>query len=201
MHVSGIILAGGKSRRMGTDKRTLTIADGLTLLDSVESVLLAFCDEVIVVNNKDVKDRSESVKEVVDIYSGAGPLAGIHAGLAAAKNETAFVVACDMPFIEEDLIRYLLSLSSDYDVTVLKQGDKAETLHAVYKKSALTVIEDSLAAGEFKVSTIFQKLRVKYIDVSEIPDKFDYQRILLNINRPEDYAQAVSRWKKFSENN
>lgn len=196
MRVSGIILAGGKSQRMGIDKRMLPIGDGLTLLDSVEQVLLSCCDEVIVVNNKDKKVRSNLVKEVTDIYIGAGPLGGIHAGLSVAKNETTFVVACDMPFIDVQLIKYLLSCSDGYDITVLKEDDKIETLHAVYHKNALPVIEKALQAGEYKVSNIFQNLEVNYIDIKELGESYDYQRVFSNINRPEDYLVATKQWKK-----
>lgn len=196
MRVSGIILAGGKSRRMGTDKRELPISDGLTLLDSVEQKLLSCCDEVIVVNNKNSIKRSKSIIEVSDIYLNAGPLAGIHAGLSAAKYETAFVAACDMPFIDVQLIKYLLVQSAGYDITVLKQGEKVETLFAVYCKSALKEIEKALELEHYKVSAIFRKLQVNYIDVLDIKESYDYERILLNINRPEDYQTAILQWKE-----
>lgn len=193
MQVTGIILAGGKSRRMGRDKSTLELVAGLSLLDSVEQALLQISDDVIVVNNKDERVRSSQVREVTDVYVGGGPLAGIHAGLQAARHETAFVVACDMPFIDLDLINYLLAASAGYDVTILRDGDRLEALHAVYRKSALPVIERSLAEGSYKVTAILSQLQVNYIDVETIAGDYDYQRILTNINRPEDYEAAIER--------
>jgi molybdenum cofactor guanylyltransferase len=195
--LSAAVLAGGRSSRMGTDKALLRVG-GRTLLERVIEVLQTTSDEVHIIG-----DRPEyhgfGVKVVADLHPGTGPLGGIATAIATASCEQVLVVACDMPFLSADLIRAMAMVPRDYDVLVpvtaaerSQQGDGQtfEALHAIYSKSCLPAIQESLNRREYRAVGFFHKVRVKQLEESWLR-RFDPElRSLMNTNDAEELGNA-----------
>jgi len=186
-----IILAGGRSRRLGLDKALLRL-DEETLLETTVKKVATLSDEVIVAGGP-LPYPLPGARLVADVHPGCGPLGGIHAGLAVASNFHSLVVACDMPFLNVGLLRYLMEMAPGHDVVIPRLGDKLEPLHALYSKNCLGPIEGLIERGDFKIIHFFPGVRVRYIGREEI-ERFDPEHLsFLNINTPEDLEQARKR--------
>ncbi|MDD4875820.1 MAG: molybdenum cofactor guanylyltransferase [Dehalococcoidales bacterium] len=204
LKTSGIVLSGGKSLRFGSDKSMLTIGNK-SFLERVVSVINILCDEIIVVAlpSADLSELSQNPKIKIksDIYPDKGPLAGIHTGLSAAISDYSIVVACDMPFLQQDLLHYMISISAEYDVVIPRTGNLIEPLHAVYNKRCLDIIEGLLNMGIRKISDLLPLVKVRYVDEKEI-DKYDPQRIsFFNINTRQDLERAMQLIKSKENSN
>ncbi|MGQ9627519.1 MAG: molybdenum cofactor guanylyltransferase [Anaerolineae bacterium] len=187
--VSAIVLAGGKSSRFGQDKAFLEFG-GEALIARVISRLAQIGREVIIVTNAMEKFSSMKANLVKDFYPGRGSLGGIYSGLRAARYPYGLVVACDMPFLNPELLRYLVSLASGYDVVIPRLAGLPEPLHAVYSKNCLPPIDRLLASGGRKIIDFFPEVRVRYVEDEEIA-RFDPQKLsFFNINIPEDLEEA-----------
>lgn len=139
--MTGIILAGGKNSRMGTNKAFLKL-DGILLIERIKAVLNELFPEIIIVTNDPLSyTRLFSAVIVTDIYKNKGALGGIYAGLFFASENHAFITACDMPFINKDLIAHLAGLAANYDIVVPQGADGMQPLHAVYSKNCLAPIK------------------------------------------------------------
>ena len=129
-------------------------------------------------------------KAVVDIYPDCGSLGGIFTGLSAAANEWAFVVACDMPFLNAELIGRMLSLRTGYDAVVPMLDGYPEPTHSAYSKACLPHIERRLEARRLRIAGFFDDVRVRYVSEEEV-DALDAGRLsFFNVNTPEDLARA-----------
>ncbi|MFH0941852.1 MAG: molybdenum cofactor guanylyltransferase [Chloroflexota bacterium] len=194
MDTSGIILAGGKGRRLGCRDKASEIINHGRLLERVVSSL-SFLDSIIIVTGdaRQVLPRLEGtppVKVVADVYPGKGPLGGIYSGLAASGTPRNLVVACDMPFLNQGLLRYLIEVSDKFDAVVLRLGEALEPLHAVYSKSCLEPIKRMLAKGNLNVRQLFDMVRVRYVTTEEI-ERFDPEHLsFFNINTRQDLKLA-----------
>jgi len=189
--ITSIILAGGKSSRMGKDKAGLKLDGRLMILQSIARKLLTISDEVIVATDgRRYDDLIIRVKWVDDVYPGAGSLVGLYSGLKEASSDYALVVACDMPFLNLELLRYMIALPRDYDILAPRMGDKIEPLHAIYSRNCLTAIARLLEAGHKKIMDLYDEVRVRYIS-QEVIDKYDPEhRSFFNINTPDQLAEA-----------
>jgi len=193
LDISGIVLAGGKGLRLGRDK-ALEIVGNKSLLQRVVSNLSFFnCDIIIVTAGEQslpqLIDYPES-RIVTDTYPGKGALGGICTGLAVSDSLYNLVVACDMPFLNHDLLRYMIQLSPSFDVVVPRLGNMVEPLHAVYSKNCLTSVESLLKQGSLSVTRLFTLVRVRYVEAEEI-DRFDPKHLsFFNINTEADLNRA-----------
>ncbi|MDY6877208.1 MAG: molybdenum cofactor guanylyltransferase [Chloroflexota bacterium] len=189
--LSGVILAGGKSTRLGRDK-ILVELEGQPLIARILDVLAQLTGDLIVVTSMAPRLFPPSVRVVADRYVGAGVLAGVHAGLLAARKELALVVACDMPFLNLDLLRHVIALAYDADIVVPRWTD-VEPLHAIYRPATcLEPIERALARGERRIISFYDGLRVRYVERDEIA-QFDPQGLsFFNVNSPKDWQRASS---------
>jgi molybdopterin-guanine dinucleotide biosynthesis protein A len=189
--VSAIIQAGGQSRRMGTDKALIDY-QGRPILAHVIDTLRQLSDDVLVVSNRsDVYGPLGGpfgACVVPDYDPPSGPLGGIAAGLAAMNHELAIVVACDMPFLNLDLLRYLIERATDFDAVVPLTGDQFEPLHAIYRRSCLAAIQHRLANNERRVISFFQDVRLSVIPEAEWHVIDPTGRSLSNLNTPDDLA-------------
>ena len=195
MGVSGIVLAGGLSRRLGRDK-ALEPFQGQPLISRVIGRLDTLTDEtVVVVNNEaraEVLPLPKDAKTAVDIYPDSGSLGGIFTGLAAASNDWGLAVACDMPFLNDDLMKHMLELRPGYDAIVPVPDGYPEPTHALYSKECLPHIERRLKTGQLKIAGFFDDVRVRYVGADEI-DRFDSERLsFFNVNTPEDLSRALT---------
>jgi molybdopterin-guanine dinucleotide biosynthesis protein A len=187
--VSAIIQAGGQSRRMGTDKALIDY-HGRPILAHVIDTLRQLSDDVLVVSNRsDVYSPIAALlvaRLVPDYDPPSGPLGGIAAGLSAMRHELAIVVACDMPFLNLDLIRYLIERATDFDAVVPQTGDQYEPLHAVYRRSCLVAIQRRLANNERRVISFFQDVRLSVVSEAEWRVIDPTGRSVSNLNTPAD---------------
>ena len=189
--VSVVILAGGQSRRLGMDKSLLEL-DGRSLLARTVDKVAALSDDIVVVTNKQENYEHLALKArfVPDEQPGAGALMGVYSGLKAATYNSALAVACDMPFLNVPLLRYMLPMSTSHDVVVPRMGHFLEPLHAIYSKRCLPFMATLLARGRKQIIAFFDDVEVKYVEAHEIA-RFDPQRLsFLNVNFPDDWQLA-----------
>jgi molybdopterin-guanine dinucleotide biosynthesis protein A len=185
--ISAIIQAGGQSRRMGTDKALIDY-QGRPILAHVIDTVRQLSDDVLVVANRSDVYGSFGARVVPDFDPPVGPLGGIAAGLAAMDHELSIVVACDMPFLNLDLFRYLIERAADVDAVVPLTGDQFEPLHAVYRRSCLAAIQRRLANNERRVISFFQDVRLSAVPEAEWRAIDPTGRSLSNLNTPADLA-------------
>lgn len=181
-NATAIIMAGGNSSRMGTDKSILPL-EGKPMIERIcEPLRGAFNQILISANDKD-KFAFLDEQVVTDKVPGQGPLMGIASALQISDNELNFVVACDIPRVNLPLVRRMLAEAEDVDIVVpVNRDGKYEPLFAVYRKSTLAAINDILACGGRKISDVFGRCKVKYIEL----DDTDW---LVNINTMAEYEK------------
>lgn len=173
---------------MGLDKALLRLDDN-TLLEAAVRKMAALGDEVIITGGH-FHYSLPGARLVADIYPSCGPLSGIHAGLTAASNFHSLVVACDMPFLNVELLQYMVGMAPGYDVVIPRLGDKLEPLHALYSKNCLGPIEGLIERRDFRIIHFFSEVRVCYIEREAI-ERFDPEHLsFVNINTPEDLERA-----------
>lgn len=208
---SGVVLAGGASRRMGRDKAWIEF-EGRALIERVIAALTPVCQEIVVVANDRAAYEKLGVKLVGDVLPGKGALGGIYSGLSAAQCDYALAVACDLPFLNAALLRYLLRLAPAYDVVIPRvpaanpapraQGQAApgelpsakdanlHPLHAVYSKRCLAPMLARLRADELRLISFHADVHVRVVTETEIA-RYDPQFLsFLNTNTPEELAFA-----------
>jgi len=190
--MTSIILAGGKSLRLGRSKSLENIG-GRSLIQWVVDCLAILSTEIIVATNQgEVFPCSSPVKirMVADIYPGKGPLAGIYSGLRASSSSQAIIVGCDTPFLNVSLLAYMAKNIDQYDVVLPRIGEMVEPLCAVYSKSCLVSIKALLEQNKLRVSKLFGAVKVRYIEEGEI-NIFDPEHLsFFNINSQADLEKA-----------
>jgi molybdenum cofactor guanylyltransferase len=192
-NASAIVLAGGRSSRMGTAK-ALLLFDGEPLIVHIVAALRQLFAEVVVVSAPGQDLPAIPARLVRDDVAHQGPVGGIYYGLKALTNDVGFVTACDCAFLSPPLIAHLVSQISGHDVVVPYWHDRFQPVHAVYRRSVLPMLEQQLARGELRPVSLFEKVRTRKIEHDEIR-QFDPQgSSFFNMNTPDDYAEAVRRW-------
>lgn len=183
--VSAVVLAGGQSRRMGRDKALIDY-QGRPIIAHVIDTLRALSDDIVVVSNRLDLYAPFGARVVPDYEPPCGPLGGIAAGLQAALCSLAVVVACDMPFLNVTLLRWLLDLAAGYDAVVPKTADEFEPLHAVYRRECHDPIVRRLERGERRVISFFADVRLRPVLEPEWRALDPAGRSLVNLNTPDD---------------
>ncbi len=191
--VSAVVLAGGLSRRLGRDKAVEPLG-GEPLIGRVLSRVAQVADETVVVLNDAARAAKlplgEDVVTVVDRYPNSGSLGGIFTGLEAARAEWVIVVACDMPFLNVELLRRILSLRAGRDAVVPVVEGRPEPTHAAYSKRCLPHIERRLQANDLKISRFFEHVDVEYLPQSAV-DELDAGHLsFFNVNTEQDLERA-----------
>ncbi len=190
--ITGAILAGGTSSRMGTNKSLLEV-HGTPLIQLVYEQLARLFPEVILITNSPDDYPFLPCRSIADAFPGAGSLAGVHAALTASSTERAFIVACDMPWLSADLIHYLCAHAGDHDVTVATSPDGLEPLHAIYSKGCLPLITEWLHGDKRCIYDLYPLLDTKEIPWSEINDLSGATESFRNINTPTDYQMLITK--------
>ncbi|OGX23616.1 MAG: hypothetical protein A3J51_06770 [Omnitrophica WOR_2 bacterium RIFCSPHIGHO2_02_FULL_45_21] len=205
MELNAIILAGGRNTRMqGEDKAFIEIEGKpivariieklKTLLSPVQNYCASSKEkeisngvrQIIVVTNSPEKYVSFKVKTIKDEHPGKGPLMGIYCGLKASSCKYNFVVACDMPFINTSLIKFIIDNRDNYDIVISRVSEKFHTLFGLYSKSCIPVMEEMLEKNELRIRSIFPKLNARFLSRQEI-ERIDPGLLsLVNINTPEE---------------
>lgn len=201
--ISSVILAGGKSKRFGKNKAFLKIG-GRILIDQIVEKMGRLSNEIIIVTNilkkfdyLPKKFDYLNVKLIKDIIPYKGSLGGIYSGLLFAKNNSIFVVACDMPFLNIPLLKYIISFFQDYDVVIPKINNFFEPLHAIYSKKCIKPIKRLIDENNLKIIDFFKDVNVKFVKKNEI-EKFDPDFLsIFNINTLEDLKIVKEKVRRF----
>ncbi len=196
MKITGIVLCGGRSTRMGRDKASLPFGDE-TLLERAIRVVREVADEVIVVTRK-VEGGGNPfwgvpVCLVHDPVANLGPLAGIAAGLSASTTDLNIVIACDMPLIRPAVLQRLVDLRGDADICLAVVDGQASPLCAVYRAGVAGVAQELLASGERRVMALLDRVHTQRVDAAAFRDIDPDLESFLSCNTPEEFEKARTR--------
>lgn len=198
--VTGVILAGGKSRRMGENKALMRLGDN-SLIGHVIHRMCLVTNELLLITNSPAEYAHLDVPMHGDILPGTGALGGIYTGLKRASHNTVLCVACDSPFVEPKLLTYLVSVLGEYDAVMpythreihASHNDvqiTLQTLCAAYSKRCLPIIKSMLRDSELRVHALQERAHIKRVS-PEIWQAFDPEGMsFFNINTPEDFESA-----------
>lgn len=182
MKITGIIVAGGKSSRMGFDKG-MSVFRGKKFIDYTLTALLPNVDEVIIIaNNTHYDYLGYPVYE--DVVKNCGPLGGIYTGLLKSKTEKNFVISCDMPFVSKETIAYIISKVDESEITVPVHDEQLEPLCAVYSKACTETIKQLVDKKIWKLQDALRYFKTNYIYAADT--EFLSAKNFININTPEE---------------
>jgi molybdopterin-guanine dinucleotide biosynthesis protein A len=184
------ILAGGRSTRFGGRDKSALVFGGRSILERQITELLRVTDDILVVGEPPTVVRSDArVRLVPDRVSGCGPLGGLDAALAAARDDVVAIVACDMPFVTAALLTHLLDLAQDTDAVVPRTERGYHPLCAVYTRACHPVVARRLADRRLAMTGLLEEVRVRELTSGEIDAFGDRHRLLANVNTPADYEE------------
>jgi len=184
----GIVLAGGASRRMGRPKADLEFG-GTSLLERVVERVRGAADEVVVVGAPRAAARLK-LRSADDWIAGAGPLAGLAGGLAVAPAGLHALVACDLPFVDAEILRRLAAIGAGFEAVVPEVDGRRHPLCALYDRSCLAEARACLEAGERRMEDLLARVRVRAVAPREVqPARLE--RAVINVNTPEEYRRAL----------
>ena len=195
--LDGVVLAGGSSRRLGLDKAMLTFGDA-PLLKIVVDRVTQVCDHVVVAVDQPERyqELRLSAKLVADAAPGLGPISGLQSGLQACDAEHILVVACDLPFLNVELLRFMADLPRTYQALVPWSESRWQPLCAIYARSCLKVVDAMVSAGGGSMHKLLDQLDVQRPDEEEIR-RLDPQRLsFLNLNERSDLDKARAIWTR-----
>lgn len=200
MQATGIIMAGGRSSRMGTNKALLSIG-GKTVIERIVTELSKIVSDIVIVTNTPEEYQFLGLPMIEDQWKDMGPLAGIHAGLTASRTEKNLVVACDMPFISAQLGGVLLNLLDDYQIAVPDISGQLHPLFAAYRKDTLGEISHSLQNQTLRIRQFFKHTNTKYVTEACLQKlQYHYQeQHFFNMNHPDDFARALKMETDFNQ--
>lgn len=184
-NVTGVVLVGGKSSRMGRDKATLPI-DGEPLVNKVLAALRTCLPDLILIGNRPERFDKYELPIFPDIHPGSA-LGGLHTGLSRAKTPYIFASACDLPFASPHILRYLISVGDGFDATVPLSGEHPEPLFSLYHKNCLDPMEQLLKAGNYRIRDLFPLVRTRFVPEAEFAGTGEGERPFLNINTVDEY--------------
>jgi molybdopterin-guanine dinucleotide biosynthesis protein A len=178
--VTGILLAGGQSRRMGRDKALLVVDGEMLFLRSL-ALLQRYFPKVLIAGDRPDLARL-NVPAIADLYPGSA-LGGLYTGLVSAQTDWIFVAPCDMPFPDGRLVELLLSQRQDVDAVVPRTPMGYEPVFAAYHRHCLPCMAEMLRSNQHRIYDFYQRIAIRYLDWQQMPA--DWQRSLLNLNTPE----------------
>lgn len=190
--VTGVILSGGQSSRMGQNKALMRLGER-RLIDRVVDVLSEVFTELLLVTNTPDVYADLGLAMAGDIFPHKGSLGGIYSAIHHAATPYCFVVACDMPFLNTTVMRYMMSQMTGYDVVMPDIEGNTQPLHAIYSKACLIPIQQRLVANRLKIVGFLPDVRVRTVTTDEI-QHFDPQLLAFqNLNTPEEFQMAAER--------
>ncbi len=194
--MTGIILSGGKSRRMGANKALMHVGEE-RLIDRTVSLFKDIFPEVIIVTNSPLDYLDQDCTIVTDIIKGKGPLGGIYTGLFFASDENIFTTACDMPFLSRPFIEYMAERCADFDIVVPELPDGLQPLHAIYSRRCLAAIKRTIDKDQLKITGFYKGLK-KLVIPENVVKRFDPEGMMfVNINTQKD-LERISSWKNLT---
>ena len=191
-HVTGVILAGGSSKRYGQNKAFLKIGN-VRLIENILKEMQSIFQRVILITNERKKYEYLEIPIFEDIVKGFGPLGGIYTGLMSIPDQAGFFIACDMPFINRQLVRYMVDMKKDHHGAVIPLvAHEVEPLHAIYTKICVKHIKDLIDSYRCQIRLFFDHIPVRYVKEDEIKQFCNPNRVFLNINTPDEFAKIQS---------
>jgi len=175
------ILSGGKSSRMGINK-ALASLNGIKVIEYILARLQPHFDELLIVTNEPELYEEYPARVITDIFPCKGPIAGIHAALKNTSRAQIFVLSCDMPFVNADMINYMMERAADYDSVVPVIGGRLQPTAAVYNQSCLPLLTDCLENDKLKLTRIFDDLNALYLDETDLSCFGLAAEVFFNIN-------------------
>ncbi len=191
--ITGIILAGGKSTRMGVNKSFLKI-DEITIIERIAELMKSLFSEVIIITNEINEYEFLKLPLYQDIYKEKGPLGGIHSGLVNSKTEKNFFISCDIPLMTKEMIAHIVNYKTEKPIVFCEAAGYHQPLAGVYKKNVLPMIEEVLNrsknANDNSLHLFLKKVDSEIIQPQNL--EFYDDRIFFNVNNPEDYQYLLS---------
>jgi molybdopterin-guanine dinucleotide biosynthesis protein A len=196
--ITGVILAGGKSSRMGVNKSFLKLGNQ-TIIERLVDLMKSIFSEIIIITNTPDEYKFLNIPLYEDIYKWKGPLAGIHSALIHSKSERIFVLACDLPFVSKEMIEYILDYPTAKPVVFCQAGGFHQPLVGIYSKSILPNVENFLSSNDFSdksFHTFLKTIDVEIIHPENLP--FYKEELFFNLNTTEDYLKLIDLWQTFT---
>ena len=187
--VTGVILAGGESSRMGSDKALLTI-DGVSFLERIRQTLSGVLGDVVISARDEIGYSVPGARVIGDVYKNCGPLAGIHAALLAIPTSRAFIVSCDLPLVTPEACLRMLTTEAPDDVVVARRESRLQPLFGLYHKKILPELERSLRQNRFSVLDFLDGVDVTIVDLGPSAG-------LVNVNTPGEYADILPATRRY----
>ncbi len=183
--MAAIILAGGKSVRMGENKAFIEV-DGLPIITRIYTLLKDLFQEVIIVTNQKDSFRNFDSKIYTDLLPDKGALGGLYTGIFFSSFQYSFCVACDMPFIKKSLVQYIIQNTKGEDVIVPRTSDGLQPLHAIYSKNCLKPMRKIIEQGKYKIIDFYHLVRVKIVEENDFLTLDPLRESFINVNTPEE---------------
>jgi molybdenum cofactor guanylyltransferase len=188
--MTGVVLAGGRSTRMGTNKALLEF-DGIRLIERLVRTIRPLFREIAIVANDPETYAYLGVPIWADRIPGKGSLGGIYTAVYHSTFPQTFCIACDMPFPNPTVIAYLRDLASGYDVVVPRTADGYQPLHAFYSQTCLPPMEAMIYADRLKIDRLFPAVRLRTVEENELRPMDPSLLCFVNVNTQEELAAAA----------
>lgn len=182
---SCVLLAGGQSSRMGTNKALLRFADGVTVIERIISRVAPLCEEIVVITNMPDDYEFLGLPMFGDEILGASSLGGIYTGVLHSQHQRALTLSCDLPLLVPELLRFLLAMPFDYDLLMPFIGGRQQPLHAIYSKACLPAMLAQIDAHDLKIVRLLDTLRGRIVTEAEL--RPEWLQSFRNMNTPADW--------------
>jgi len=190
--MTAVILAGGKSSRMGSNKAFLKLK-GKTFIELQIELLREMFDEIFISANTPSEYEYLNLPIFKDVYPDKGPLGGIYTSLINSSSFYTFMLACDMPFVEPELIKHLKDLTNEYDVVIPKSEKGLEPLHAFYSKKCIDPIKRELDGNNLRIISFFPHVNVKIVELDNLISWNSFKNSIKNLNTREEYEDVIKK--------
>lgn len=188
--ITGAILAGGKSTRMGRDK-ALLVLDGVPFVQHIARTLLQVFEGVVIVSDHGKNYRFLDLPIHADIYKNCGPLAGIHSALKYSTTDAVFIVSCDLPFLTTAIVKHVVESRMHHDVTLLTSTNNVQPLCGLYERRCLPLVEKNLLNAQYSVLKCLQEMQTVILSPALLSTD-DAPYALMNVNTLHDYQLCLA---------
>ncbi len=188
MELTGIVIAGGKSKRMGKDKLSMQF-NGQSLIQQAVNLLEKYSVKTFVSANKSQINSNYAI--INDDFADIGPIAGIYAGLKQAKTQKILIIPVDMPLLNEELISYLINeMDSEASINVFKSSNNTQMLIGIYDKMLMPIIENQIKEKQYKLLDLLDLSSSKLIDGQQ------FDALFTNTNTPKEWQIFIEQYEK-----
>ncbi|MBN2040607.1 MAG: molybdenum cofactor guanylyltransferase [Spirochaetes bacterium] len=195
-NITAFVIAGGKSTRFGRDKLLYKYND-ITLIERVFNIIRPIFNHIIIIADDKEKFGFLDVPVMPDIIPEKGPIGGLYSGLVYSETDLNFCFASDLPYLNTELIEYMISVSKGYEITVPIVKKYWEAMHAIYSKTCIDTIKASIEANDYQIIKLFQKFNIREITEEEIRKFADPRDVFTNINYVEDLKSTKLKFETY----